>query len=73
MEQNVNANDTRRPLGRARNAAEDAKGTASGIMPSVERLVKTLSEMDVNSSLAPAIEKGSTLMRSAWQSLTGNR
>jgi ElaB/YqjD/DUF883 family membrane-anchored ribosome-binding protein len=60
-------------MARARHVADDARGTASGIMPSVERLVKNFSEMDVNSTLAPAIEKGSTMMRTAWQAMTGSR
>ena len=58
---------------RARQAADDARASTSGLIPSVERLAQTLSQMDVNSTLAPAIEKGSTLLRSAWLSLTGNR
>ena len=58
---------------RARHVADDAKVSTSGILPSVERLAQTLSQMDVNSTLGPAVEKGSTLLRTAWQSLTGNR
>lgn len=49
------------------------RDATSGLMPSIERLAQKLSEMDLNNQLAPALEKGSTLLRSAWQTLTGNR
>ena len=60
-------------LAQASRVGGGARDAASGLMPSVERLVQKFSEMDVNNQLAPALEKGSTLLRSAWQTLTGNR
>ena len=56
--------------GRARGLVDDARSSAAGLLPSVERLAQTLSQMDVNSTLAPALEKGTTLLKTAWQSLT---
>ena len=60
-----------RLLSRARHVADDARGSAAGIYPSVERLADRLSQMDIGGTLAPAIEKGSSLLRTAWLSLTG--
>ena len=60
-------------LARANRVGGGVREAASGLMPSVERLVQKFSEMDVNSQLAPALEQGSTVLRSAWQALTGSR
>ena len=55
----------------ARRAADDARASTAGIMPSVERLAQTLAQMDVSSTLAPAVEKGSAILRSMWAAATG--
>lgn len=47
---------------------ETAREQASGIMPSVERLAQSLSTMDT-SAFTPAIEKGTSLFKSAWNSI----
>ena len=69
--QSVAQDEMDRLLSRARHVANDARGSAAGIYPTVERLADRLSQMDIGGTLAPAIEKGSNLLRTAWLSLTG--
>ena len=71
--QNVVRDDVDALVARARSVAHEAQGASSRIMPSVERLAQTLSQMDVNGALSPAIEKGTTLLKSWWYSMTANR
>lgn len=57
---------------RLRNSADaaysSAREQASGIMPSVERLAQSLSAMDTT-TFQPAIEKGTSLFKSLWNSV----
>ena len=55
---------------RADKARSGLRDAASSLMPTIERLAQKLSEMD-GTQIAPALEKGSSLLRSAWQTLSG--
>lgn len=58
-------------LAKSSRVGSEARDAASGLVPTVERLVQSLSQMDVSSQLSPALEKGSSLLRNIWQSVVG--
>jgi hypothetical protein len=64
-------------LSRARMAARDtqeaASSTASSMASNIERLAQYVSQMDARSTLAPAVERGSELLRTAWRTFSGQR
>ena len=52
----------------AESSLASTRDQAAGIMPGLERLAQTLSTMD-SSTFAPAIEKGTSWLRSVWDKL----
>ena len=60
-------------LAKAQAVSREAQNSASGFMPTVERLVQNLSQMDVGSSIGPSLDKGASLFKSVWNSMIAPR
>ena len=63
--------DVRKLLAKLQRQASDATESAtSSFMPSLERLANSISSIDTEDTVGPALEKGTNWIKSVWKSFT---